>query len=410
MGSPAPSTPAHTQPHSLELVPRTPRAWLTPPGPGSVGAVQKSASGRKHYPELDALRGAAAFVVLMNHFHQIWLGTGHPRWISHPKLNPALWLLVNGHASVILFFLLSGFVLTLPSLRGSQQPYLRYLVRRGCRIYPPYLAGLLISILGCSYFWGRSQYGPAVAQFWRAPPNVHSILAHLLMIGRFDVYLYDGPVWSLVHEMRISIVFPLILLAGRRLKVWSTVTVAAACTVLSSLSLMFLETGLPGPVRATAWSLTLSYCGTFLLGSALARRREYYSRALGKAQLTTKLGLLALGFALYLYPPSAIYGLDVSDFVTSCGGLILLTFCLQHGGRVTQWLRTAPMQFLGRISYSVYLVHAPVLLVLAYTLYGHSPAVFLLPFLALSILLATGVYYTVERWSIALGRKVGSMP
>ena len=68
------------------------------------------------------------------------------------------------------------------------------------------------------------------------------------------------------------------------------------------------------------------------------------------------------------------------------------------------------MQFLGRISYSVYLVHAPVLLVLAYTLYGHSPAVFLLPFLALSILLATGVYYTVERWSIALGRKVGSMP
>ena len=125
--------------------------------PGGAGAIQKSASGRSHYPELDALRGAAALVVLMNHFHQVWLGTSHPHWIARPKLIPPLWLLVNGHASVILFFLLSGFVLTLPSLRGSHQPYPRYLARRVCRIYPPYVAGLLISVVGCAFFWdGRS--------------------------------------------------------------------------------------------------------------------------------------------------------------------------------------------------------------------------------------------------------------
>ncbi len=374
---------------------------------GTAGSTQKSASGRSHYPELDALRGAAAIVVLMNHFQQVWLATSHPHWIARPKLNPLLWLLVNGHASVILFFLLSGFVLTLPSLRGSHQPYPRYLIRRVCRIYPPYLAGLLISVIGCTFFLGRSQYGPEISGFWSARPDLRSILAHLAMVGRFNVYRYDGPVWSLVHEMRISIIFPLLLILSRRLKTWSTLATAAACTLLSSLSLRFLETGLPGSVRATAWSLTLSYCGTFLLGSALAQRREQYSRALGKAPLSTRLALLGAGLLLYLYPPSAMYGIDVSDFAISCGGLILLTFCLQHGSKTTEWLRTAPMQFLGRISYSVYLVHSPVLLVLAYTFYRHSPATFLLPFLALTILLATCIYYSVEVPSIKLGRKVG---
>ncbi len=376
--------------------------------PDHAGAVQTSASGRKHYPELDALRGAAATVVLFNHFYQVWLSTSHPHWMSRPKLIPPLWLLVDGHASVILFFLLSGFVLTLPSLRGSQQPYWRYLVRRVCRIYPPYLTGLLLSIVGCTYFWGHAQYGSELAQFWHAPPDARSVLTHLLMIGRYDVYRYDPPVWSLVHEMRISILFPLIMVAARRLQMRSALATAAACTVLSSLSLRFLETGLPGAVRATALSLTLSYCGTFLLGSALAHRREQYARALAGARLTTRLGLLALGFGLYLYPPSSVCGVDISDFVTSCGGLLLLTYCLQHGGKATHWLRTAPMQFLGRISYSIYLVHLPVLLVLAYSLYGHSPAWFLLPFLAGSVAIAACVYYSVEVPSIALGRMVGA--
>lgn len=377
--------------------------------PAHAGAVQKSANGRRHYPELDALRGAAAMVVLFTHFYQVWLTTHHPHWASRPKLIPPLWLLTDGHASVILFFLLSGFVLTLPSLRGSKQPYARYITRRICRIYPPYLAGLMLSIVGCSYFWGHTQYGQEFAQFWSAPPDVHAFLAHLRMIGRFDVYRYDPPVWSLVHEMRISIVFPLILLVSRRLRAWSVLGVAALCTVLSSLSLKYVETGLPSAVSVTAWSLTLSYCGTFLLGSALAHRREQLVQALGKARLTTRLGLLALGFALYLYPVQSVYGIAVGDFVTSCGGLLLLTYCLQHGGGVTHWLRTAPMQFLGRISYSIYLVHLPVLLVLAYLLYGHNPVWFLLPFLLISLLLATGVYYSVEVPSIALGRVLGAM-
>ena len=375
----------------------------------SAGAIQKDASGRKHLPELDALRGAAAFVVLMNHCHQVWLGTSHPHWISRPKLNPALWLLVNGHASVILFFLLSGFVLTLPSLQGSNQRYPQYVVRRICRIYLPYLAGLVVAVIGCTYFWGRTEYGEAVAELWALPPDRTSILQHLAVIGRFDVYRYDVPFWSLVHEMRISLIFPAVLWVAKRMRLGMTFVVAAACTLVSTLSLKYLETGMPGSVRVTAWSFTLSYCGTFLLGAALARRHERYAKLLAGLSLAKKAALLAAALVLYLYPPPAVDGIDLGDFVSSCGGVVLLTFCLHHSGYAARWLRRAPWQFLGRISYSLYLVHYPILLALAHTFYGRFALPWLmLPFLVLALGVATAMYALVEAPSITLGRKASA--
>src|SRR5215471_18879899 len=58
----------------------------------------------------------------------------------------------NGPAAVMLFFLLSGFVLSLPVWRGKPQRYSVFIVRRICRIYLPYLFGLALSILGASIF------------------------------------------------------------------------------------------------------------------------------------------------------------------------------------------------------------------------------------------------------------------
>ncbi len=52
-------------------------------------------------------------------------------------------MLVAGHEAVILFFLLSGFVLTIPYLLPDPPGYLRFLTRRVIRIYVPYLAALM---------------------------------------------------------------------------------------------------------------------------------------------------------------------------------------------------------------------------------------------------------------------------
>lgn len=54
----------------------------------------------------------------------------------------------NGHSAVILFFVLSGFVLSLPFFKGEYKfDYSRYLVKRICRIYIPYLIIIMLAII-----------------------------------------------------------------------------------------------------------------------------------------------------------------------------------------------------------------------------------------------------------------------
>ena len=185
------------------------------------------ASPSRHLPELDALRGVAAMVVLLNHFQAAWLRTAHPAWLAHPAYVPPLWLLLNGHASVILFFLLSGFVLSLPRLHGARPGYAVYVLRRICRIYLPYLAALLVSVAACSLFFRLRLDGRLLPEFWPQRPDLASVLQHAAMLGRLNVWRYDGPAWSLVHEMRISLIFPLLLFCALRLRVLATFLFAA---------------------------------------------------------------------------------------------------------------------------------------------------------------------------------------
>jgi peptidoglycan/LPS O-acetylase OafA/YrhL len=91
---------------------------------------------RGHIVELDSLRGVAALIVVFDHFTRLWREASPStslRYISH------LPFLENGRSAVIMFFVLSGFVLTMPMLAGKGQVYPVYAVRRICRIYLPYV-------------------------------------------------------------------------------------------------------------------------------------------------------------------------------------------------------------------------------------------------------------------------------
>ena len=97
--------------------------------------MKEPSSQRQHYHQLDALRGVAALSVVVSHFALV----GPLEWASQSPFR------VNslGHQAVILFFILSGFVLTL-QLRSSRSiSYRDFLVKRICRIYLPYLVVLV---------------------------------------------------------------------------------------------------------------------------------------------------------------------------------------------------------------------------------------------------------------------------
>lgn len=381
---------------------------------GALGAQtlppREAAPATRHLPELDALRGAAALVVLLNHGQQTWIAAGAPSWIAHPRHNPLVYLLVNGHASVILFFLLSGFVLTLPQLRERAQPYPQFILRRFLRIYPPFFVALAVALVGCSLMAGAPSYGNALSIFWPRTPDLPTVLQHVLLLGRFDVYRYDGPVWSLVHEARMSLLFPVVALLTRRLRSAAVLAVAAGCAVLSSFSLYYLETSPSGPVRLTAWSLTLSYFGIFLLGSALARHRAVCLDLLDRLPKAARALLFVSALLMYLYPRASWRMIDLDDLWVACAGVVLLAFCLRRQGLPARLLRMRAMQWLGKLSYSLYLIHVPVLLLLCSLLYRRlSLGWVLVAYLATSLVGATVLHRLVEVPCITIGRRVGRM-
>ena len=159
-----------------------------------------------------------------------------------------------------------------------------------------------------------------------------------------------------------------------------------------------------------AWSYTLSYCGIFLLGAGLARRYQVYAHAVDSLRPVSRGALFAGAMVLYLYPPPVWHRVAMGDFCVACGALVVLTFALRQQGWVATLLRQRPMQFLGTISYSLYLLHFPILAFLSSLASArYSFGWLLLPFIATSILAAMAMYRTVEMPSMALGRRVRNL-
>ena len=109
--------------------------------------------GGQRFASLDGLRGIACVVVVICHYLQIYVPAAFERnfpdlfgekWLVNSPLN----LLFNGHAAVILFFVLSGFVLSAPFFRGVGWGwYARSIIKRYPRLAIPALASSLLPLL-----------------------------------------------------------------------------------------------------------------------------------------------------------------------------------------------------------------------------------------------------------------------
>ncbi len=358
----------------------------------------------KRYGELDALRGVAAVVVMLYHFFRLWAGTAHARWVERLFTATPLRLLVSGRAAVVLFFVLSGFVLSLPRLEGVERGYGRYLAKRVCRIYLPYLFALGLAVLGCWRWHGATEFGGWFALTWYEAPRRALVLAHVLFLGNYDDAAYNTAFWSLVQEMRISLVFPLLFWAVMRMRVRWALWVPPVLTVITGVTLA--RTDLPEQVVWTA-----NYAGAFTYGVLLAGHRDKLERWLGRLGRAGYAGFAAAALLLFMAPDRASrvmlgLGPPAVDLVMMWGaaGVLLLALSHQHVLRV---LRGRLLQVLGRMSYSVYLLHGTVLFALVYAFaprYGVT--VLLGPYLVLTLLGGWAMFWVVERPAMLLGRRL----
>ena len=362
--------------------------------------------GEVRFHELDALRGLAAVTVMFHHFEILWFPPATlPRWAT--LLSP----LTDGLEAVVLFFMLSGFVLSVPLLRnrktpGKSQPYPVYLARRTLRLYAPYLIALGLSVAGAAV-WHRAGPGDSV---WTAPVSARLLLDHILFLGNYNSGEYNTAFWSLVQEMRVSLVFPLLFLIFHRIRPLLAVPLAALLTMLA-FRLMLL--GKPvGP-----WAVTLLYIPIFLIGILLAAHvaaiRSWYQHLPGSARVAfglTSFVLYTWGMHLaaqvHTFINLHVFPIDQWLITAGAAGYLILAM---NAPRIRAFLNTRVPQFLGRISYSLYLVHGTVLFALSRSLGRRIPVpVQFLLFVVLSIALGYAFCLAVEEPFLRLGRKVGS--
>jgi peptidoglycan/LPS O-acetylase OafA/YrhL len=378
-------------------------------------------TGKVQY--LEGLRGIAAIQVVLLHFVSGFL----------PDIAQYAWaplhVLYDGHTAVYVFFLISGAVLT-PSF-ARQGAFVAKAIKRVVRLVIPVAAAAVVAMLLLA-LWpdAHMQAAALTGSAWLAmdssgPPT----LAHLareigldsLLLGYREATLFapwaerlplmetslDAPFWSLHLELYGSLLV-LCLVWLRTRSIWLHRAAVAATALLFGMHPMFLfvmgHLMQPRPFARNGGGIARGLLGALLLlfGIALCANKDWESLDMLR---------LWLGRIVILAPP------NLFQFQSQLAAL-----ALYFGVLLCHWvwplLESGPCRSLGRLSFSIYLLHFPILFTLACLIFvnasivmAHGAAVagvFVL-FIGVTLIAAMLFERWIDRPAVALSRLVGSM-
>lgn len=339
-------------------------------------------------PALTGIRGLAAFVVMLDHL-KVNTFYGIPSELP---------ILRSGHYGVELFFILSGFILTYVHASEFAKPSVAainsFFVLRFFRVYPLHFIVLMITlayVLRNPDFadWYRGWEANAKGfSFW----GFFQTLTLTNRIGLADYGVWNGPTWSLSSEVVGYAAFPFVVyfLMGTRSK---TLCYAIAITLLAAFTATLMLRGHIGLLR-------MVFC--FGAGVALGRAHQLES---ANPPWTAALTCISAAVAIVTLYFEALNPFSVFAFSGLIYGLAL------GPSLVDRLFSSAPMMFLGRISFSLYLTHFNLLAVVTWLLWtSHSaqeyPTFNLAWEIAICVVVATATFYLVERPSHMVGRRL----
>lgn len=297
---------------------------------------------KNYYATLQAGRGLAALGVLLFH---VWLmARDH---LEHVFLGP-LWgeVVMHGARGVDFFFVLSGFIIMSANAdsigRPAEAP--RYFYRRLVRIYPIFLVVVCVKL---AYMVAGGGGVPEHKQ------NLSYFICSILLIPQTD-WPFLAVSWTLCFEMLFYSIFLLFILMGRGFR-WGLGLHAGLCLVLNLPFLALLDY----PVSFFFHTQILD----FYLGCLAAHWCRQNFLSLRAAWGVTGLGILGLGLVGYFndWLEPNLRQLGPLVWGLSFFGLIAGLAALEKQGR----LRVPRfLSYLGDASYSTYLVHNNVILIL----------------------------------------------
>jgi peptidoglycan/LPS O-acetylase OafA/YrhL len=311
-------------------------------------------------------------------------------------------LLDAGDGAVFLFFALSGCVLFLSLHKHERVAYVAYVIKRVFRIYPTFAVAILGSaaLYECVQPHDVAGVSDWFNAHWQSPPTLALIAGHLALTDRPWLRQLDSVMWSLVHELRISFIFPLLALCVSRN--WR---LALAGSTLISVAAFLVERHHPLDWTFDPMS-TSSYLYLFAAGATLAKHAQDARDRIGRFPGWLQLLLWVVALRLVTVPVESHLSL-----ATGAGAVLLIALAFGTPSADRLLSTNACCTWLGRVSYSLYLVHFPILLTWVHLMHGRLPlsAIFLLTIVS-SLAAAELMNRFVERPTIALGRKLAALP
>jgi peptidoglycan/LPS O-acetylase OafA/YrhL len=327
---------------------------------GQVPANLRSPHGASSV-HLDALRGVAAVGVCCNHLRDLMLAD----YSSLPHRNPLLLVFYLatglGHQWVMIFFVLSGYLVggsVLRSFALDQWSWRPYLLNRMTRLYavliPALLLGGILDAGGIHFFGIAGIYGAKVGSH-ELTVAVQSRLHLPILLGnytflqgiRVPVFGSNGPLWSLANEFWYYLAFPLL----------------AMCVALRSTMLRrVLSLAVLGAIFAFTGREIALYFLIWLMGVAIHFLPAVHIRlAWGRRLFILVAAAASVGTLAWCKESHSTW----SDWVLGAvvGGLIYAILCCSHtpAPRAYRWASHA----LSRSSYTLYLVHVPFIVFVA---------------------------------------------
>ena len=290
---------------------------------------------------LTSLRGVAAMMVVLQHYSAT-MEAHSAGWI--PSLIP------HGYIAVDLFFILSGFIMAYTYLADFQSDGISafpgFLLKRIARIVPLNSASVLFVLaLGAlsTLIFSRN------IVYQSANPAV-DVLCNLLMTQGLGLGTnLNAPSWSISTEFAAYFIFPALLLLVFARGIWGP-----ALAVLASLAALTIVASSQPRLGLGTTSVEggLTRCfAEFMLGLVTLRAVTHpaFRHIVGTDRFATAAILL-----------SVLLLLARCDLLTALSIPILIAALACNRGRVARLMANPALYFIGLISFSIYLLHAPV--------------------------------------------------
>ncbi|MEA1879929.1 MAG: acyltransferase [Campylobacterota bacterium] len=345
---------------------------------------------------IDILRGLAVSVVVLYHFYALLD-------LHHHGTYPIVYTL--GQLGVPLFFVISGYLIYRSidysvQTKGTFNGLKHYTLHRLFRILPAYYVNLFVVFI-IAYFFSSYMNG------WSNGFILKQILSHLTFTP-FFIYQtsglgVNGAYWTLGIEMLWYILAPLMLLFIKKERYFVLLFLLSFAYLLA-LDLGYLDALLGIEISAANYLPLMFYWSFqiygqliyFIVGIWIYKYTSVHTR-LPKSLLTL---LVAIVLSLFLYTlllKEVLDSFTLRNIVTLTGSALLFILLFRQEIKILSWL-----SWIGKISYSMYLWHMPILFFMKRYLLplNYSMYFIVIVFVSLLLIVSSLSYYYIEKYRL----------